>query len=64
MLTLTCLPDSSAGAERQFSKLKIIKTALRNRLNPKIVPDLLHVRRFVLDPSSWEIPNTLVRTGS
>ena len=61
ILTLTCLPHSSAGAERQFSELKMIKTPLRNRLNPKTVSDLMHVRRAIPDPSSWEIPDTLVR---
>lgn len=41
------LPHSSASAESKFSRLKIIKTVLRNRLGPKTIHSLMHGHRFV-----------------
>jgi hypothetical protein len=61
MLTLKCLPHSKAGAERQFSELKTIKTPIRDRINPNTVTDLMRVRRAIPNPSSRKIPDTLVR---
>lgn len=39
------------GAERDFSKLKIIKTDLRNSMNEKTLNHLLHVSINGKDPS-------------
>jgi len=47
----------SAGAECQFSDLKMIKTQFRDRLDPETISDLMYVKRAIPDPNSWEIPN-------
>ena len=60
MLTLCALSHASAGAERQFSSLNIIKTTGRNRLNIDTVGALMHSKQLCLRDtrcvSEWEIP--------
>lgn len=57
------LPHSSASAERQFSLLKLVRTPLRNRLLPETISDIMHVRREVPNPETWDIPTELVRSA-
>lgn len=57
------LPHSSASAERQFLLLKLVRTPLRNRLLPETISDIMHVRREVPNPETWDIPTELVRSA-
>ena len=64
-LTLCSLPHSSAGAERQFSILSVIKTKNRNKLNISTVSALMKTKQLVLRSSSGVhdrvIPSDLTR---
>ena len=51
------LPNSSASAERQFPLPKVIKSPVRNKLDPSNI-SLMHVHRFVAD-SLWDILDEL-----
>ena len=46
--------------KRNFSKLKIFVSPLRNKLLPKIVQSLFHVTRFIPDGAEWNIEASLV----
>jgi hypothetical protein len=60
MFTMMSLPHSSAGAERQFSLLKLIKSPLRNRLDSEMLSALMHVHRFIPDAKKWTVPVSLL----
>lgn len=46
MLSLLCLPHSSACVERVFSAVNRIKTKTRNRLTSRTISGLLHTKRL------------------
>lgn len=48
-LNIMCIPHSNAECERIFSKLKLIKTSTRNRLNVKTIEVLLLACQYVAD---------------
>lgn len=49
MLSLLCLPHSSAAAERVFSFINRMKTKTRNRLTTATISGLLHTRRLMVE---------------
>lgn len=62
--SISCLPHSSAAAERLFSQLNIIKTKYRNRLEISTCDALLLVKVLVSENTScfdWIPPDDLVR---
>ena len=61
MKLLMSLPHSSASAERNFSKLNIFVSPLRNKLFPKTVQSLFHVTRFIPDVAEWNIETIVSR---
>ena len=56
---LMVLPHSSASADWQFSRLKVMKTVLRNKLKPEI-SFLMYVHRFIPNVALWEIPKEVL----
>ena len=63
MKGIMSLPHSSASAERQFSALKLIRTPLRNRLLPETISDMMHVKREVPNPETWDVLAELIRSA-
>ena len=62
MRLIMSLPHSSASAERKFSKLKLIKTPHRNKINSRTLTALMHSDRIVpRDIVKWEISHELVQ---
>ena len=60
---LMVLPHSNASAERQFSRLKIMKTVLRNRLKPETISSLMHVHCYIPNVAQWKIPSAVVEAA-
>lgn len=60
MEVLMTMPHSSASAERKFSRLKIFKTPLRNKLGPATLNSMFHTQRFVPKVSEWTVPQSIV----
>ena len=61
MKAIMSLPHSSAGAERKFSLLKLIKTPLRNKLAPDTISCLMQVHRYIPNIDTWDVPESLVK---
>lgn len=58
MLSLLCLPHSSAAAERVFSSINRMKTKTRNRLTTATISGLLHTKRLMLERNCYDLEVT------
>ena len=56
MLSLLCLPHSSATVERVFSTVNRMKTKLRNRLSTATLSGMLHAKRLLVSNTCYDIP--------
>ncbi|KYN50089.1 hypothetical protein ALC62_00117, partial [Cyphomyrmex costatus] len=55
MLSLLCLPHSSANVERIFSQINLMKTQQRNRLCTKSITGLLHTKTYLKNKECFNL---------